>query len=64
VSGDPNLIIIPEATIGGLGVRRSDLGGCLNQSLGLVGADRYAGTEIGSDWMVQDLINDADGRRH
>jgi hypothetical protein len=50
--------------IAALGVRRTDLGACLNQELGLREEDCYRGDEIGGDWIVQDVINDADGRRH
>jgi len=64
VTGDPNLIITPEMGVAALGVRRTDLGACLNQQLGLRDEDRYRGDEIGGDWIVQDVINDADGRRH
>lgn len=64
VTGDPNLIITPEMGIAALGVRRTDLGACLNQELGLREEDCYRGDEIGGDWIVQDVINDADGRRH
>lgn len=63
VTGDPNLTITPEMGIGALRVRRADLGVCLNQQLGLRGDDLYRGDEIGGDWIVQDVINDADGRR-
>lgn len=63
VTGQPNLIITPEMTIGGLGVNRTNLGQCINVRLGLTGDDQYHGDEIGGDWTVQDLINDADGRR-
>lgn len=64
VTGDPNLIITPEMGIGALRVNRTGLGACLNSRLGLKEGDLYKGDEIGSDWIVQDVINDADGRRH
>lgn len=64
VTGESDLIITPEMGIAALRVRRSDLGACLNEQLGLGGDDRYLGDEIGGDWIVQDVINDADGRRH
>jgi hypothetical protein len=64
VKGDPNLIITPEMGIGALGVNRIGLGTCLNTQLGLKGENRYAGDEIQNSWSVQDVINDADGRRH
>jgi len=64
LTGDPNLEIKPQMTVGGLGVNRIGLGTCLNNRLGLVGHDQYVGDEIGIDWFIQDVINDADGRRH
>jgi hypothetical protein len=51
-------------TVGGLAVNRTGLGACLDTQLSLQGKDKYVGDEIGSDWTVQDVINDADGRRH
>lgn len=64
VNGDPNLIITPEMGIGALRASRTSLGTCLNTELGLEGENRYAGDEIQNNWCVQDVINDADGRRH
>jgi hypothetical protein len=64
LTGNPGLDPGPQATIAGLGVSRTGLGTCLNTELSLAGDDRYIGDEIGGDWMVQDVINDADGRRH
>lgn len=64
LTGDPQLEIQPEMTMSGLKVNRVGLGMCLNTRLSLVGDDQYVGDEIGSDWTVQDVVNDADGRRH
>lgn len=64
LTGDPQIEIGPEMTITGLSVNRVGLGTCLNTRLSLAGQDQYVGDEIGGDWTVQDVINDADGRRH
>jgi hypothetical protein len=64
LTGDPSLEIKPQMTVGALGVNRIGLGTCLNNRLGLAGDNRYMGDEIGGDWLIQDVINDADGRRH
>ena len=64
LTGDPQLEIEPEMTMTALKVNRVGLGTCLNTRLSLAGDDQYSGDEIGGDWTVQDVINDADGRRH
>jgi hypothetical protein len=50
LTGDANLEIKPQMTVGALGVNRIGLGTCLNKRLGLAGHDQYVGDEIGIDW--------------
>lgn len=60
---DPNIMLDEEANIDGLNVDRAILARCLNQTLRLTGRNAYAGPVPASLATIQDVINNADGRR-
>jgi hypothetical protein len=64
ILNDPEIILDEEGSIDGLSVDRAILSRCLNQKLGLTPGNAYAGPVPASLATIQDVINNADGRRH